>query len=197
VHPHSTHVSGLRRLLTVVAVLAVGAATSANAALITYVANLDGPSESPANASPGVGFTQVDYDNVAHTLRVQVTFSGLLGTTTASHIHAATAIAGVSTAGVATTTPSFAIFPLGVTSGAFDNTLDMLQASSYNPAYVAAHGGTTTQAETDLVAAIAAGKAYLNIHTLVVPGGEIRGFLLPLATAASQSTWGRMKSLYR
>ena len=38
-------------------------------------------------------------------------------------------------------------FPLGVTSGTYDNTLDMTQATSYNPAYVTATGGTTAGAE--------------------------------------------------
>src|SRR4051812_6419846 len=82
----------------------------------------DGPSESPPNASPGTGFGTVDYNDVAHTLALNASFSGLLGTTTASHIHAPTLVPFVSTAGVATTTPSFAGFPLGVTSGTFSNT---------------------------------------------------------------------------
>src|SRR3954453_23224698 len=74
-----------------IAGLALGFVPAARATVFQYQAILDGPSESPANASPGTGFTSVDYDNVAHTLHVQATFSGLLGTTTASHIHSATA----------------------------------------------------------------------------------------------------------
>src|SRR5262249_12468286 len=128
--------------------------------------------------SPATGFAEVDYDNVAHTLMVEVTFSGLLGTTTASHIHAATSSPGTGTAGVATTTPSFAGFPLGVTSGTYSNTLDLTLASSYNPSYVTANGGTTAGAEAALVAALAADESYLNIHTSVFPSGEIRGFLV-------------------
>jgi hypothetical protein len=151
-----------------------------------YFANLDGPSEAPHNASPGTGFATVDYNNVAHTLTVDVTFSGLLGTTTASHIHAPTldpfpqAVTGLETAGVATTTPTFAGFPLGVTSGTYHNVLDLTLSSSYNPSYVTANGGTTATAEAALTSAIASGKAYWNIHTSVVGGGEIRGFLLPV-----------------
>jgi hypothetical protein len=145
--------------------------------VLQYDAFLSGPNESPPNASPGTGFAIVDYDNVAHTLLVDVSFSGLLGTTTASHIHAATAVPGTGTAGVATTTPYFTGFPLGVTSGSYSNVLDLTMASSYNPAYVTANGGTTASAEAALAAAMAAGEAYLNIHTTVVPGGEIRGFL--------------------
>jgi len=122
----------------------------------------------------------VDYDNFAHTLTVGLTFSGLLGTTTASHIHAATALPGVGTAGVATTTPTFAGFPLGVTSGTYNNVLDLTLASSYNPAYVTANGGTTASAEVALASAMASDRAYLNIHTSAFGGGEIRGFLTPV-----------------
>jgi CHRD domain len=146
---------------------------------ITYIAHLDGPSESPPNASPGTGLAYVFIDTTAQTLQVDVTaFSGLLGMTTASHIHAATAIAGTGTAGVATTTPTFPGFPLGVTSGTYDQTFDMTLLSTWNPAYVTAHGGTAAGAEAAFVTAVAEGKAYLNIHTTVVPSGEIRGFLV-------------------
>ena len=81
-----------RMLLTAVAALSIGAATSANASVLVYAVTLDGPSESPPNASPGVGTGTVTVDTVANTMHVQVSFSGLLGTTTASHIHAATLV---------------------------------------------------------------------------------------------------------
>src|SRR5205807_1403985 len=122
-------------------------ASAARGGIITYDAFLSGPSESPPNASPGTGFADVDFDTTANTMRVRVNFTGLAGTTTASHIHSATAVPGTGTAGVATTTPTFAGFPLGVTSGAYDNTLDMTMASSYNPAFITANGGTPASAE--------------------------------------------------
>jgi hypothetical protein len=176
---------GRNLLVMAVGVITFGAVPRAHATLFHYDAVLTGPGESPPNASPGTGFTNVDYDNVAHTLHVQVTFSGLQGTTTASHIHSATAVPFTGTAGVATTTPTFAGFPLGVTSGTYDNTLDLTQTSSYNPAYQSANGGTPASAEAALIAGINAGEAYLNIHTSVVPGGEIRGFLVPVPEPAS------------
>jgi hypothetical protein len=152
--------------------------TRTNASLFDYEAVLSGPNESPPNASPGTGLAFVNYDDVAHTLQVEVTFSGLLGTTTASHIHAATASPGTGTAGVATTTPYFSGFPIGVSSGSYSNTLDLTLSSSWNPSYISANGGTTASAEVALAAAMASDEAYLNIHTTVVPGGEIRGFLV-------------------
>jgi hypothetical protein len=111
-------------------------------------------------------------DSTANTLDIlNEIFSGLLGTTTASHIHCCTAVPGVGTAGVATTTPTFAGFPLGVNAGSYSNILDMTQASSWNPAFITAEG-SIANAEAALVAG-------LNIHSSVVPGGEIRGFLVP------------------
>jgi CHRD domain/PEP-CTERM motif len=158
---------------------------TSQATIFSYEVTLDGPSESPPNASPGIGFATVNFDDSANTLFVDLTFSGLLGTTTASHIHAATAVPGTGTAGVATTTPTFPGFPLGVTSGSYTTTLDLTLASSYNPSYITANGGTTATAEAALAAAMAAGTAYLNIHTTVVPGGEIRGFLTPVPEPSS------------
>jgi hypothetical protein len=110
-------------------------------------------------------------------MRVQATFSGLLAGVTASHIHSATAVAGTGTAGVATAVPTFPGFPSGVTSGTYDQTFNMLLASSYNPSFVTNNGGTPASAWTALRAGISAGKAYLNIHSTIFPGGEIRGFL--------------------
>jgi hypothetical protein len=166
----------------VLSVAAVAAAfllpNSTYATIYVFDANLSGAAESPPNASPGTGFAQVTFDDVANMMNVNVTFSGLLGTTTASHIHAATASPGTGTAGVATTTPYFAGFPIGVMAGTYNNTLDMTQASSYNPSYITANGMTTASAEAALLAAMLADEAYLNIHTTVVPGGEIRGFLV-------------------
>ena len=165
------------------AILLTGSNLSAS--VITYFANLNGPSESPTNASPGIGFALITVDNLLNTMRLQVSFSGLLGTTTASHIHSPTPSPFTGTAGVATTTPSFVGFPLGVTSGTFDNTLNLTLASSYNPAFVTANGGTPASAEAALLAGIADGKAYLNIHSSVFGGGEIRGFLIAVPEPAT------------
>lgn len=153
---------------------------------ITYATSLSGAAEAPPNASPGTGSASVVFDLAAHSLSVSFSFSGLLGTTTAAHIHAATAVPGAGTAGVATQVPRFVGFPTGVTSGSYSHVFDTSLASSWNPAYVTANGGIAG-AETAFASALAQGKAYLNIHTTVVPAGEIRGFLerVPDATATA------------
>jgi CHRD domain len=165
--------------LILLALFLPGGSTPARAAAITYAAALSGPAESPPNTSPGTGFTRVDFDPAAHTLRVQVGFAGLVAPTTASHIHACTATPGSGTAGVATQVPFFTGFPIGATSGTYDHTFTTLDAATYNPAFVTANGGTAASAEAVLATCLAAGRTYLNIHSTTFPGGEIRGFLLP------------------
>lgn len=150
----------------------------AYAAAVVYVGQLSGSAESPPTPSPASGLAIVTLDDVAQTLRVRTSFSGLTASDTAAHIHCCTTTPGASTAGVATPVPAFPGFPLGVTAGTSDCTLDLTQASSYNPAFVTANS-TVAGAEAALTSGIADGRAYLNIHTLNYPGGEIRAFLIP------------------
>ncbi len=173
----------MSRLMSVAGAVALAAlcAAPAHAVPLTFTADLSGPAEAPPNASPGTGFAVVTIDAVAHTMSVFVTFADLLGLTTASHIHAATAVPGTGTAGVATQVPRFVGFPTGVSSGVYGPMLfDMTLLSSYNPGFVAANGGTAASAEAALFGAIEGGRAYLNVHTDVFGGGEIRGFLEPV-----------------
>jgi hypothetical protein len=75
---------------------------------------------------------------------------------------------------VATQTPNFAGFPTGVTAGPI--TTCSISASSLEPGLH--HGaGRTFERRGGVPGRAASGSAYLNIHTNVVPGGEIRGFL--------------------
>lgn len=152
-------------------------APAAQADILTFSTLLSGAAEAPPNASPGVGFAHIEYDTVTHLMRVRAQFVGLLGNTTAAHVHSATAVPGAGTAPVASQTPSYPGFPLGVNNGVFDNTFDMSLASSYNPSFITAHGGTPTSAEAFLIDSMSNGTAYFNVHSSSFPGGEIRGFL--------------------
>jgi hypothetical protein len=165
------------RLVSAMALLLLAGA--ACAVPLVFVTDLSGPGEDPPNASPGTGTAEVAIDAAAHTLRVLVSFADLLSGTTASHIHCCVAPPG--SAGVATTTPTFPFFPLGVTSGTYDRTFDTLDPGTYNAAFVTANGGTAASAEAALFAGISQGGAYLNIHTAQFPRGEIRGFLVAAA----------------
>jgi hypothetical protein len=152
-------------------------APTAHANVLTYSAVLNGLNASPANPSTGTGALTLTVDTLALTMDVSVTFAGLSAPTTAAHLHCCTPLADSGTAGVATTTPSFLGFPIGVSSGSYDFTYDLALASSYNPVFIAAQGGSATSAGSALFAGLAAGRSYLNIHTSTYPSGEIRGFL--------------------
>lgn len=128
--------------------------------------------------SLGTGPVTVTINTDTFTMRVQATFSGLTGNTTNAHIHCCTSSPGAGTAGVATQTPTFSGFPAGVKSGSMDQTFDMTLASSWNPAFITANGGTTSTAFSALATGITDGKAYFNIHTSSVSGGEVRAFLV-------------------
>jgi len=170
------------------------AAPAADASPITFQANLTGALEFPPTGSPGTGFATVVLDPALHTMHVDVTFSGLIGSTTASHIHCCLPSpfeTGVNVM-VATTTPTFPMFPLGVQSGTYSHDFDLTLASSYNPAFITSPfnpSGTIAGAEAALEAGIEHGETYLNIHTgpppTGFPGGEIRGFLAPVPEPGS------------
>src|SRR2546423_7286734 len=122
-------------------------AANAIATPIEYVANLSGAKESPPNASPGTGSVTAIFDFVAHTLDLHVTFSDLTSPTTAAHIHAPTAFAFTGTAGVATQVPYFINFPIGVTSGTYDQMFNTLDPSFYNPTFITNNGGTVAASQ--------------------------------------------------
>jgi hypothetical protein len=157
--------------------LALFSASASQAAI--YTTHLTGTNESPANTSTGTGNATVNFDLLTHTFSIDLSFSGLTATTTASHIHCCVPPA---VAPVATQVPSFTAFPTGVTSGNYSHTFNTLDSATWNPAFVLASGVTTVGAEAALAAGLTAGTSYLNIHTTAFPAGEIRGFLTAAAT---------------
>jgi uncharacterized membrane protein len=161
----------------VISSIMLGFTSIAHAVPITFTASLDGPNESPPVASPGTGNAVVVYDNIAHTLTVDVTFSGLVGTTTVAHIHCCVASPGTGTIGVATYPGTF---PGGVMSGAYSSPspIDLTDPASYTASFLANFGGgTAAGAEAALLAGFLDELAYFNIHSSFAGGGEIRGFL--------------------
>ena len=166
----------LRLARAAAALCALALFTAPAAAQTSWYANLTADQETgPPNGSTGTGFAYLTLNGSI--LSITATFSGLLGNTMAAHIHCC-AGPGVN-AGVATQVPSFAGFPLGVTSGLFNNTFDLDLAGSYNPAFITASpGGTVAAAKERLLNGFNTGNTYFNIHTSHAPGGEIRGQIL-------------------
>jgi len=161
-----------------VALVATFLALPASAATLVFFTTMDGPSESPPVASPGSGWARVTFDDVALTMLVQAAFEDLVGTTTVAHIHCCTAEPGIGNVGVATQPGTFPGWPVGVTSGSYENTFDMSLDASYTAGFLTANGGTAAGAFAGLVGGLKAGRGYFNVHSNFAPGGEIRGFLV-------------------
>jgi hypothetical protein len=144
------------------------------AGTITYFSVL-GP-EAPG--ATGNGTASILYDDVALTLTFDVDWSGLSGTTTVAHVHCCVASPGSGTVGVAVTPGTLPGFPAGVTSGSYNMTIDLADAGSYTAGFLTSFGGGSVDgARAALLAGMAGGTAYFNIHSTFVPSGEIRGFL--------------------
>jgi Autotransporter beta-domain/CHRD domain len=161
----------------------------ASHAELLFVTTLVGSNEVPPTGSAGTGAAVVVINPAASTMSVGVNFSGLGSGTTASHIHCCLSFPfqANNNVMVATTTPTFPGFPLGVTAGNYAMTFNLLNPASYNPAFITSAfnpSGTVAGADAALVSGIAAGETYLNIHTTNFPGGEIRGFLIPVSGEA-------------
>ncbi len=136
-------------------------------------AQLLGSNEVPSNPSTASGYASIWLDG--NLLLVDVSWQNLTGgVPAAAHIHCCTA-PGTNT-GVAV---GFTGFPATL-SGTYSNSFDLLNSAVYTSAFLnGAGGGTAAGAEAALLAGIASGHAYVNIHNSVYPGGEIRGFVVP------------------
>jgi hypothetical protein len=181
----------MRHLSSTLALLAavVLQAPATHAATMTFGGVLSGANETPPNNSTAAGTVEVLLDPAAETIQIIASFFGLTTPDVAAHIHCCAPLG--TNVGVATTLPSFAGFPLGVTEGTYLSPLFSLEDPTfYNPAFVTQEGGLA-QAETALIAGIENEQTYFNIHTSQFPGGEIQAQLLP-GGVPEPSTWAMM-----
>jgi len=132
-------------------VLLVAVAPTATATLITFTINMDGSQEVPPNASAATGIGFATFDDVANTIGVDLSFSGLSSPVTLSNIHLGAA--GVLGAVIVS------FVPPGTTSGSI-------------------LGGPLAFPIADVLD-LFAGDTYFNLHDTQFPGGEIRGQLIP------------------
>jgi len=165
--------------------LAMLASSAAFAQTDSYRSTMSGPSEATPNSSPGAGIASIVLDQWSILLQVNVPFIDLTSNTVAAHLHCCTALPLIGNSPVAI---AFTDFPLGVRSGLYQRTFDLSNPSTYSAAFLTASGGTAESARTVLLAGLADFKSYLNIHTSAYPGGEIRGFNVPLPVP-EPSSW--------
>ena len=129
-----------------------------------FVAPASGGEEVPANASRGRGNAVFTLSDDGTALRYKLIVAGVEGMTQA-HIHLAPAGANGPVVVFL-----FGFDPAGVTRNGILAEGTITQASLI-PRPVIGFGGTMPE----LLAAMRGGGAYVNVHTLALPGGEVRG----------------------
>jgi CHRD domain-containing protein len=177
------------KLCAQLSVLAAALASipSASSHQFRFSAPLSGADESTPNNSPAIGSALVTIDEDEITMRVQVSFSNLVGNVTGANVFAVTGqpLAGTAipvTQDSTTEPPTTTLpdFPLGDSSGAYDRTINLQVESAYEPGFILTNGGTGFDRVSKAFGALVAGlndrEAYLNITTSAYPEGEIRGF---------------------
>ena len=137
----------------------------AQAQVITYTAVLSGSNEAPPVAATAAGgLATVMLDLAAQTVTWTVDVYNLPSGVTAGHIH---------TGGLAVAGPVVVNFV--VPTGASN---DFRVAGSARAAEIVARQPQGLNGWEDLVQAAETGHLYVNIHSQVNPGGEIRGQLV-------------------
>ncbi|CAN5329078.1 hypothetical protein BH11PSE10_BH11PSE10_20050 [soil metagenome] len=151
---------------------------AAQATVYQFNASLNGAQQVPVNAATGTGVATLSYNDFGTLSTADDTFNfslgvfGLTGTATGAHIHAA-ALAGFN-AGV--------VVDLGAAPFAALNGGGTLLIGGNNVPVV----------DTSLLSNLQASKAYVNVHTALNPGGEIRGQLIQVAAVPEPSTYAML-----
>jgi CHRD domain/PEP-CTERM motif len=154
----------------------------------TFTSILSGRSEIPnPNNSAGTGVATAAFFNSNNSIRLTGSFQNLSGLSLLGHLHCcSTRTANGAQAIDFSENPGF---QLGVSSGSFDLTYDLLDAATYTAAFLTASGGTALGARDRLFSNLNNELGYFNIHSTVFRGGELRGQLVGVPEPA---TWGLM-----
>jgi CHRD domain len=162
--------------IAAVAVLGVGAVATAHGGRNGFKERLSGFEEVPAISTTGSGRFRAHIERRGDEINYRLTFSGLQAPITQSHIHF----------GNAGTNGGIVLFlctnlnngpagtqlcPTNATQGTIEGTLDAADVVA-----VAAQGIAAGEFD-EVLRAIRADATYVNVHTTMFPGGEIRAQL--------------------
>jgi hypothetical protein len=165
----------MRRLCALFVVLLVAGVLGGTAAAIGngkhFITQLDGANEVPAVGTGGAGVAKVTLDESGDALHFMLNVSNLNTAATQAHIHCGPVGQNGSIAAFLLHFVATGVDAHGRTAAGTITNADIIPIpdSSVCPGGIAdLHG---------LVDQIAAGNAYVNVHTLTSPAGEVRGQL--------------------
>lgn len=148
---------------------------TAQALSIQFIANLSGANEVPPSGAAGTGIAALSYNDNNSVLTTDDTFTftlsafGLSGSASGMHIHAPAAVGVNGPVVVNLANSPFSVLDLGGT--------------------LLVGGAGVLPPSSSFLTQLQAGLAYINIHTALNPGGEIRGQLTQVSAVPEPSTY--------
>ncbi len=157
----------MRRVLLMMAaaMFVLGTAATARAQTIRLAANLSGANETPAPVLTGAfGVASVTVDMATQTVSWSIDVFNMPSGTNNAHFH-------VGGPGVSGPTVVNIAFPAGISN-------DYNLSGSATSANLMVRADQGIRSWEDFLQALLGGQTYLNIHSNVNPGGEVRGQVL-------------------
>ena len=145
--------------------------------------HLSGYAENPDISTAASGSFRARLSKSGTALAYELSYSGLEGTVTQSHIHfgKAAVVGGISIWLCQTATNpaplNAANTPVCPQSGTVTGEVDATDVTGPSAQGIAGAVGTTPGEFGEILAAMRAGHAYVNVHSSKFPGGEIRAQL--------------------
>ena len=168
-----------KTLATAIAAAALFATPlAANALVYQFTTSLSGANEVPPNARTATGIATLFYDDKNSVLTTDDSFNfalaafGLTGVATGAHIHAPAPVGANAPIVVPLNVAPFSIFNSGGTV--------LIGGADVAPPYAA------------FLSQLQAGLTYVNVHTALFPGGEIRGQLAQVSVIPEPETYALM-----
>lgn len=160
------------RALVLIAILATSSATAQE-----VVAGLNGYREVPSVSSRAAGNFRAVIDRKAGTIAYELSYSGLQGEVQQAHIHVGQrSVNGGVSVFLCQTEASPDPTGLAPQCPQGGKVAGMVQAANMIEGPIVNQGIAPGQFN-ELIAAIRAGVAYVNVHSSKFPGGEVRGQL--------------------
>lgn len=151
---------------------------AAQALTYEFNAGLSGANGVPPTGATGTGVATLFYDDNNSLITTDDSYSfalsafGLSGPATGMHIHAPAPVTGNAPVIVPLTEPTFTVFNSGGT--------------------LLIGGAGVAPPSASFLSTLQAGLAYVNIHTSLSPGGEIRGQLFQVAVVPEPASYAML-----
>lgn len=196
-----------KTMLKLAVAAALAAPFAAQATLFTFNADLRGANENPPVSTTATGLAIVQYDDkgtggnlLDDTFSVAVAAFGLSGAATGYHIHAAATPEENAPVRVNFASPPFIStlegsvpgehsIVIGGTTGVVAVTPGITNG---NIPATSATGSNAGHPAMSFLQALQSHLAYVNIHTALNPGGEIRGQLIQVTAVPEPETYALM-----